>query len=159
MAIGDEVLNGDDNLRLTSGFSSYGYSNNEVKVRIPKPPTGMTLEHLSPDDFEADDETVALTVYFRSLLDAETDLKPLLEYWSAEPKNEDVAKLVYEAVASTNNDKLISHVEEIVDTHGERSTSFMANLYWTIRVMDGKNALKLRKKIRAKVGMSRLNNY
>ena len=159
MAIGDEVLNGDDNLRLTSGFSSYGYSNNDVKVRIPKPPTGMTLEHLSPDDFEADDETVALTVYFRSLLDAETDLKPLLEYWSAEPKNEDVAKLVYEAVASTNNDKLISHVEEIVDTHGERSTSFMANLYWTIRVMDGKNALKLRKKIRAKVGMSRLNNY
>ena len=55
----------------------------------------------------------------------------------------------------------MSAVEKIFDfnvkeDNGDRE---LADLYWTIRPMDGDNALKLRKVIRDKVGSSRLNQY
>ena len=70
-----------------------------------------------------------------------------------------MATIVYEAIAATNNDKLIPTVEEIYDAHGKDSNRYAANLYWTIRVMDGKKALALRKRIRDEVGMRNLENY
>lgn len=163
MAVGPESLNSSDNMPETIYLASrvyyYGGNNNKVKVKIPKPPKGMTLEHLKRDDLKFDDETNALVTYYRVLLDNKTDIEPLLKFYSENMSNEGIAKLVYEAVATTNNDIKIPIVEAIYDDHGEYDESFAANLYWTIRVMDGENAIKLRKKIRDNVGMESLNNY
>ena len=161
LALGNDVLNSDSGIYLVEDSYSYGYGNSDVKVRIPKAPKGMTLEHLDNKElknYPFDDEAKALLTYFKALLEPKTDLKPLLDYWKYDDESEEMAVLVYEAVAATNNDKLIPTVEEIFDAHGD-STSYAANLYWTIRVMDGKKALALRKRIRDKVGMRNLENY
>ena len=160
LALGNDVLNADDGIYLVENSYSYSYGNSDVKVRIPKAPKGMTLEHLDNKEFEANDEEVlALSTYFKSLLDPKTDLKPLIDYWENEDSSEEMATMVYEAIAATNNDKLTPSIEAIFEAHGEDSDRYAADLYWTIRVMTGKKALALRKRIRDKVGMSTLKNY
>ena len=161
LAIGEDALGGPDEY---SGFFStsryyYGNSNSEVKVRIPKPPKGLTLEHLAAEGLLLKDETKAYVSYFHSLLDPKANIDDLLNHWKLDKSNESISKLVFEAVASTNNDEKISVVEEIYKLHGANDISFAAELYWTIRVMDGSHALKLRKLIRDEVGMSQLKRY
>ena len=160
LALGNDVLNSDDGIYLVE--NSYYYGNSDVKVRVPKVPKGMTLEHLDNKElknYPFDTEVSALRTYFKAILQSKTDLKPLLNYWQDEDQSEEMATIVYEAIAATNNDKLIPTVEEIYDAHGKDSNRYAANLYWTIRVMDGKKALALRKRIRDEVGMRNLENY
>lgn len=161
LALGNDVLNSDNGIYLVENYYSYSYGSSDVKVRIPKPPKGMTLEHLKNEELETlgDEEVLALLAYFKSLLDPKTDLKPLVEYWENDDTDEDIAKMVYQAVAATSNDDLIPSVESIYDSHGKDSDHYAAELYWTIRVMSGKKALALRKRIRDEIGMSTLENY
>ena len=161
LALGNDVLNSDNGIYLVENYYSYSYGSSDVKVRIPKPPKGMTLEHLKSEELETlgDEEVLALLAYFKSLLDPKTDLKPLVEYWENDDTDEDIAKMVYQAVAATSNDDLIPAVESIYDSHGKDSDHYAAELYWTIRVMSGKKALALRKRIRDEIGMSTLENY
>ena len=162
LALGEDSLNRSDNMEeyayLGSRTYYYGGNNDDVKVKVPKPPKGMTLKHLKPEGFELDESTNAIATYYRALFDKETKLKPLLDYFKKN-QSEEIAKLVYEAIASVNADEKIPIVEKIYLKHGEHDTYFSANLYWTIRVMDGRNAIKLRKKIRDEVGMDDLKNY
>jgi len=159
--LGNDALNTDSGIYLVENSYSHSYGNSEVKVRIPKAPKGMTLEHLENKKIEADYDTevLAILAYFKSLLDPKIDLKPLIDYWTDEDDGEEISKMVYEAVAATNNDKLIPTVEDIYESHGRDSDYYAAQLYWTIRVMNGKKALALRKRIRDEVGMSSLENY
>ncbi len=161
LAVGEEALAEVEEYSVffRSNQYFYGSSNSEVKVRIPKPPKGLTLDHLAPKDLTLGAESKAYVAYFRSLLDPKADITDLLDRWRVNKDFESTSKLVFEAVASTNNDDEIPIVEEIFKLHGKNDTSFAADLYWTIRVMDGPNALKLRKKIRDEVGMNRLSNY
>jgi len=163
LALGPESLNSSDNMPETIYLASrvyyYGDGRNKVKVKIPKPPKGMTLEHLDKKDLKLDRQTSAIVTYYRTLLDNKTNIDPVLEYYASNTDDEAFAKLVYEVVATTNNDSRIPIVESIYEQHGEYDESFAAHLYWTIRVMDGENATKLRKKIRDTVGMDSLNNY
>ena len=70
-----------------------------------------------------------------------------------------MGRILYESVATLKADEMIPEVESVYDKVGVKDTEYSAKLYWTIRVMEGKKALRLRKKIRTKVGMSRLNDY
>jgi len=161
LAFGEEVLNRESGIYLVENSYSYSSNSDDVIVRIPKPPEGMTLEHLDNKSLpEPDGRTTALVTYFKSLIEPEgTDLQPLIDYWTDEDDEEDISKLVYEAIATTNNDELIPLVGKIFDKHGADSTRFAAHLYWTIRVMDGQRALALRKRIRDEIGMNRLDDY
>ena len=69
--------------------------------------------------------------------------------------------LLVRSVAATNNDDLIGVVEKIYDFNKSENDndSDHADLYWTIRPMDGEDALRLRKRIRDKEGIGSLQNY
>lgn len=137
-------------------FSS-GHGGDGAKVRVPKAPKGLTLDLLDPADMDLDEECVAFTTYFRALLDVKVDLAPLIDYYQSE-KSETAGKLIYRAVATQNRDDLIPIIEKTFEEFGG-DESFAADLYWTIRVMDGKQAGKLRKRIRDEIGMETLKHY
>ena len=121
----------------------------------------MTEAMLDFEGVVVSDECKAYAAYFRSLMDDKADLKPLLDYRKQYPSNRRINQLVCRAVAATNNDDLVGVVEEIYDfnTQENDNDSDHADLYWTIRPMDGENALELRKRIRDNKGISRLKNY
>ena len=85
-------------------------------------------------------------------------LPPLLKYWHEHGKTDDSwQRLVYRAIAATGNDDDIAHIEVIYRILREPDHEYyISELYWTIRGMDGPNALRLRKLIRQEVGMERL---
>ena len=166
IAFGENVLNadqeGDESFRI-SEHNYYGSSagRKEGTAKLFNPPKGMTEAMMDFKDVQLDAEGKAYACYFRSLFDEKADLKDLIDYYKRHPKNSQTNKLVCRSVAATNNDDLVSAVEKIFDfnvkeDNGDRE---LADLYWTIRPMDGDNALRLRKRIRDKVGSSRLSQY
>ena len=167
MAFGENILNdaqeGDEDFRIVEHSYGYGSSTGrkEGTAKLFNPPKGMTEAMMDFKDVQLDEEGKAYACYFRSLFDEKADLKDLIDYYKQHPENSQTNKLVYRAVAATNRDDLIGVVEKIFDFNVEEDDddSELADLYWTIRTMDGDNALKLRKRIRTKVGSSRLNQY
>ena len=150
----------DYSLRIYGSSHYYSSSSDGVKVRIPKPPIGLELDMLSRPLEKGDAETKAYATYFASLLDKEVDLDQLIDFSDEYSDSEEIAKLVYRAIATQNADNLVDVVEAIYERlNGESDYSLAADIYWTIRVMDGKQALALRKRIRKDVGMSTLKNY
>lgn len=160
----DSLLEGrvdDDPVIFDTSFTHYyGHSSADgVKVRIPKAPRGMKVEHLDRPELVISDESKAYVAYFQTLLGEDVSLKPLIEYWNDNDSNEEVARLLYEAVATSNDDSLIPEVESAYEMLGRSDVSFSAGLYWTIRVMDSPNARALRKRMRKEIGMNALSNH
>jgi len=165
IAFGEEVLNAsaDGSERFQIAPHSYGSSGarKEGTAKIFDPPKGMTKGMLDFKDVELSEESKAYVTYFRSLFDEKTDLKPLLDYYNQHTDNEQTNRLVVRSIAATNNDDLVGFVEAIYDFNKDENDndSDHADLYWTIRPMDGENALDLRKRIRDTEGTSSLQNY
>lgn len=81
-------------------------------------------------------------------------MEPLLKYWREHQKGSDEwTKLVYRAIAMTDNPQYIPILREIYGKLHEYET---AEFYWTIRIMSGPEILKFRKQVRDEVGPSRL---
>ena len=129
-------------------------------MRITKPPIGLSGKMLKGALDHGDLEVKAYAAYLASLLEQDVNLDSLIDFFDANSDQEEIAKLVYRAIASQNAGDLVDVVEGIYDDFdGASDTSLAADIYWTIRVMDGKQALRLRKRIRKEVGMSKLQSY
>jgi hypothetical protein len=61
--------------------------------------------------------------------------------------------LAYRAIAALDDSSQVAVLREIV---GRLDASEMRDFYWTVRAMSGDEMLKLRKEIRDKVGMEKL---
>jgi hypothetical protein len=64
-----------------------------------------------------------------------------------------LGRLVYRAIAALNDS---SRVSVLVTIYGRLDPWEASEFYWTIRIMSGRDVLRLRKKIRDEVGMSNL---
>ena len=150
----------DYSLRTYGSTTYYSSSQDQPKVRITKPPIGLSAKMLKGALDHSDLEVKAYAAYLASLLEQDVNLDSLIDFFDANSDQEEIAKLVYRAIASQNAGDLVDVVEGIYDDFdGASDTSLAADIYWTIRVMDGKQALRLRKRIRKEVGMSKLQSY
>ena len=162
IAFGEDVLNqnakGEMRFHIAAQSYMYGISNGRKRgsAKVFDPPDGMTEAMLDFKGVNLSEEGKAYATYFRTLFDEKADLKPLLDYHNQHTDNEQVNKLVYRAVAATNKDDLVGVVGEIYDFNKSENDndSDHADLYWTIRPMDGDNAMELRKRIRDTEGLS-----
>ena len=122
----------------------------------PEPPTGLEADILRPLLEENDPKTRAYVGHLLVLLGDRDGLEPLTRYWREQAQDDPSwARLVYRAVSVLNDDQLVpvlTSIFESIDRDGPEIREF----YWTIRIMDGKAAMQLRKRIRAEVGMDRL---
>lgn len=163
----DEGTYFSDRLRISSGrhqfFGGYGGEPEQTKVKIPQAPDGLTLEMLklpgdiTPEQAVEDLEFSAQRDYLQILLGQEIKATAVIDWYQKKP-TEESGRMLYQSIATLNDDQNVHFVESIFDAFSD-DTRYSANLYWTIRIMDGKNALRLRKKIRSKIGMSNLKNY
>jgi hypothetical protein len=121
----------------------------------PEAPKGLAPEIVRPLLNDADPKTAAAAGYLLALLEDSSGLEPLLRYWHQHADDDAWRKLVYRAVAALNDDSKVSLLEEIYGAM-KGSGYYLSDFYWTIRIMDGPRALKLRKQIRHEIGMANL---
>ncbi len=121
---------------------------------IPEAPQGLKPEHVRPLLKHADPEVVARAGYLLALLHEPEGLSPLLDFWREQRiADEEIDRLVYRAIAALDDSSQVGVLREIYGRYDEYEVS---EFYWTIRIMTGPEVLKLRKEIRAEVGMDRL---
>src|SRR5262249_13980235 len=124
---------------------------------VPEPPRGLKAEMVRPLLDDPDPATAAGAGYLLALLGEERGLEPLLRYWREEVQtDESWRRLVYRALAALGDDRKVPLLEEIFHRFGKDDSSQVSEFYWTIRVLEGPNALRLRKEIRQKIGMDKL---
>ena len=78
-----------------------------------------------------------------------------MRHWRGRVRDDKWTGLVFRAVAVTNDDGRLPLLQEIYRSMKDDDRR-LSEFYWTIRIMDGPEALKFRKKIRDEVGMDRL---
>ncbi len=160
LAIKYLVLGPDDLRNMQSGFYFNGNITYSSNVRtsgasiVPKPPDGIKVEDVRPLLQDSDPQVAACANYLLVLLGEPEGMEPLLKYWREHQKGSDEwTKLVYRAIAMTDNPQYIPILREIYGKLHEYET---AEFYWTIRIMSGPEILKFRKQVRDEVGPSRL---
>ena len=124
----------------------------------------LTEERVRPLLKADDPETAALAGYILALKGDPSGLDPLLAFWRTTELKDGTWNLrASQAIAALDDDSRVALLEQIYarDRAESADSSFnfsdpFPGFYWTIRVMTGPNAKKLRKKIRAEVGMAAL---
>jgi hypothetical protein len=123
---------------------------------VPLAPAGVNAELLKPLLQDADSEVAAGAAYLLALLHEPGGLDVLVRYWRQHKRSDETwTRLVYRAASATNDDAQVPLLDEIYRGFAEDDSN-VSEFYWTIRVMEGPQALKLRKRIRDEVGMERL---
>ncbi len=134
---------------------------NPLAPPIPTLSTEVQPDLLRPFLNASDPDTAALAGFGLALLGEAEGLKPLLSYWRKQPGNDQAwNQRAYQAIAQLDDDSQVPVLEQIYAKARSASGSSAYNqridikdFYWTIRVMDGPNARRLRQRIRRDVGM------
>jgi hypothetical protein len=152
------IVRGEDIYRNMDLDDSDVSSRHSSEPILPKAPKSLTVEMVRPLLNDPDGEAAAFAGYLLCLLQEPAGLEPLVRQWRRQDKKDDDWKrLVYRAVTSLGDDSNIRLLEEIYHSFPqEERHSDLREFYWTIRSLEGPNALKLRKQIRTEVGMENL---
>jgi HEAT repeat protein len=124
---------------------------------VPEAPRGLEPGMVRPLLRDADPSIAAGAGYLLVLLGEADGLEPLLRYWRAQAAtNEDWLRLVVRALAALGDDNRVRILEDIYRGLPKDEPHRVKEFYWTIRSLEGPNALRLRKQIRQEVGMDNL---
>jgi hypothetical protein len=124
---------------------------------VPRVPRSLDLETARKLLRDPNPTTSAGAAYLLAVLGDPSGLTTLTRYWRESPRSEWM-KLLAMAIASLEDDANVHILEEIYQQMNPefeigRHNSEIRSLYWIIRPMEGPNALRLRKRMRAEVGM------
>ena len=89
------------------------------------------------------------------LLGERQGMDPLVRYWRSAGSGDETFRLVYRAIAVTDEPSYVPILREIYGNF-EPDDYVVPDFYWTIRIMSGPEILQFRKQIRDEVGMSNL---
>jgi HEAT repeat protein len=132
----------------------YRGSGSPVVVDAPR---DLRPEAVRPFLRSPNPRTAALAGYLLAVLREPEGLEPLVRYWRAQPRKDDVwVRLVYRAVSALGDDSRVALLEEVYRNLQHDQPYELPEFYWTIRAMDGPNVLRLRKQIRQDVGIDAL---
>jgi len=123
---------------------------------ILDPPPGVTVEMLKQVLAESkDQETAAYAGYLLALFGDRSGMDYLLDHWRNNREDQNVQRLVYRAAAALRAEDMVPVLEQIYAGYAKQPY-YVREFYWTIRLIGGEGALKLRKRIRDEVGMQQL---
>jgi hypothetical protein len=127
----------------------------ENRPFVAKKPEGVTAEAARLLVADPDPETSAAGAYLLALCGDPAGLEALVRQWREHPQDEFWTRLVCRAVTALDDDGKVPVLDEVYQRLGERGFS-AREFYWTIRSLDGPNALRLRRQVRQDVGMDAL---
>jgi HEAT repeat protein len=165
LAFGDGTVRvlGEDKIYLSAQHEMLNVLGRRNNMPEPLgPPRGFDPEVARRLLGDPDPMTAAVAGYLLTQAGDPAGFAPLVRFWRENVRDDDGwARLVYRAASALGDDARVPLLEEIyrdmVPADGEaENTGRVKEFYWTIRVLDGTNALRLRKKIRAEVGMAAL---
>lgn len=144
-------------LWLNHQFTHTSYHAGGQPYRAPVP-QGLDAAAVRPFLSDKNPKNAARAGYLLALLKEPAGLEPLLRQWRSAGKNAAApTQLLYRAVATLGDDANVPILEEIYRTYDRDEPSYNINdFYWTIRVLEGPNALRLRKQMRTEIGMDQL---
>jgi hypothetical protein len=129
---------------------------NENRPFVPAPPDGLTADAVRPFLADADPSTAAAAGYLLTLFGDAAGFDLLVRYWRTRAPHDDFwTRLVCRAVTALGDDVRVAILEEAYRGLGDTHLT-VREFYWTIRALEGPNALRLRKLIRDEVGMNNL---
>jgi hypothetical protein len=145
-------------LNLPEGAIDYrGFNHGELKPIVPEAPKGLQPAVLRPLLKDPDPASAAYAGYLLAVLGEADGLGPLVRHWrEGGGKDYSLTRLVYRAITALGGDANVPLLEEIFRNLSADGPSNVRDFYWTIRILDGPNALRLRKQIRQTVGMENL---
>lgn len=122
----------------------------------PRKPVGLKAEHVRPLLADKDPEVAAMGGYLLALCREPDGLDALVRFWrSAEKPTNETTIMVYSALAAADDESRAGILRDIyAQLKSDRWE--LRRFYWTIRLMTGEDALRLRKQIRDEVGMEAL---
>jgi hypothetical protein len=133
------------------------YDGGAGQAIVPEPPKGLQPEVVRPLLRDANPRMAAQAGYLLALMKESDGLEPLVRYWRDHARTDDTwMRLVYRAIAALEDDGKVSILEEIYGLLRREEQANLRDFYWTIRPMEGPNALRLRKQMRNDVGMENL---
>jgi len=138
-------------------YADDGDYNSSGVQSAPTLPKDFDRALLTPYLTGADPKNAAYAGYLLALSGDAEGLAPLERHWRGQALDDYYwQRRVYGAVAALGDDARTPLLEEIYQQMRASGSYYMRDFYWTIRVMDGPNVLKLRKRIRQEVGMANL---
>lgn len=150
-------------LQMIEGQIYLTYMNPDLQFRIftqgqpveIKPPPGVTVAMLEPLLADSDAEAAGYAGYLMCVLGDRRGLDPIIHAWQSHRDDDTWRRLTYRSIAVINDDSLTPTLAQIYGTY-QKGEYGMGDFYWTIRIMNGPEILKLRKRIRDEVGMAAL---
>jgi HEAT repeat protein len=156
------------NALLFLAFGGQKLSSTDVAFSVSRAATApggrfgkAAAKDLNPDILrpllrDKDPQAAACAGYLLALLQADDGLDTLLDYWrNRAGKDDDWTQLVYRAVAALGDDHRVPILEQIY-RRWDVNNPLLGDFYWTIRGLDGPNALRLRRQMRQEIGMAKL---
>jgi HEAT repeat protein len=134
------------------------YDRERPRLIVPKPPAALALEMLQPLRDDPDPAIAAQVAYLHAVFGDAGGLNSLVRHWREREKDSfEWKRLVFRAIAVLDDDSKVPVLQEIYRTTLHREVSSypddnVREFYWTIRIMQGPSALRLRKQIREDVG-------
>jgi hypothetical protein len=163
LAVGSDAVSSIANEEISlngSLFPSYfGSSSESGKPILPEAPERLDAKTLIPMLKSNDLQTAAYAGYLLTLLDQTEGLMSLINYWEKNGRQESRwTRLVYRAIAYSDESSYAPLLKSIYEKHIDKEgySRDVQELYWTIRIMSGREIVILRKQIRDEVGMERL---
>jgi hypothetical protein len=145
-SVGDIVLSVDESRTTAARWGQIGKATAK----------DLNRDILRPILRDPDPQAAACAGYLLALLQADDGLDALLDYWRTPAGNtDDWTQLVYRAVVALGNDRRVPILEQIY-RRWDANNPLLGDFYWTIRALEGTNALRLRKQMREEIGMQRL---
>jgi HEAT repeat protein len=150
----------DRGLQLDSGANMVGIMQGPRAAAdrpyVPERPKEITPDVLHKLLSDPSPQTVAAAGYLLALFGDPAGFDALVRYWREEaPKEADWARLVCRAVVALDDDAQVKILEEVyqdLPSIGLDAKEF----YWSIRRLDGPQALRLRRVMRSEHGMESL---
>jgi HEAT repeat protein len=138
--------------------SSYKDSSRRTAWTPPKLPEKLTPALLRPFLEGDDPELRAGASYLLALLGDGAGLGNLIEAWRSAAEDEECRLMLARAIAAIGDDHNTKYVKEMYEgLSGEEKTSAGAQLYWTIRRIQGPEADRLRRAMRKDLGTNLMN--
>ncbi len=126
---------------------------------MPRLPDGITADHVRPFEDSEDADVRLSASYLMCLAGQPGYLDYVVESWIPGSYDDERRRLVYRAIAASNDPQYVPVLEQVYREMAEQDISSMAEFYWTIRSMTGPDILALRKRIRHEVDTDWIRHY
>lgn len=126
--------------------------------KAPKPPKSLTAELLKPLLKSEQGPTAVYAGFLLAVLGDNAGLPVLAKRWRADKDDPEIRGLLVQATIGVDDDSQVSTLAEVYESMDKERSWELGGLYEQLKLMSGKNARDLRRRMRKEVGVEKLHD-